>query len=418
LSGFGVAVALVIIALSATIYLTLVSNAETEDVLIDSVKAELIASSISAREIISENIELFKAINSPEDIEANWDAWIKVDAELQTLNRYINGAYIYALKEINGTYYFVFDTDSDAVDARDIFTPYELFPVHEQAFAGIPSAGIANVNDEWGSFNTGAVPLYDNKGVQVGIVATDFSDLFIERNHDTTRLYTTVLIVSTSVIMVLLLFVLFLLIRLNSRIQKRLFELANYDFVSGLPNRNYLFSYLKRIIGPLEHTKEPFAVVFFDLDNFKSVNDRAGHDKGDVLLRQIATFINAFALQSPLVRAHTLEPLSSRIGGDEFLQLLPGIATTEDATIYAQSILEAFSVHPELLEFILEFDIGLSMGISLFPSMETDYEDLIIFADVAMYHAKYAGKNNFKVYDASMGDNFEGADLIVRRSSR
>jgi diguanylate cyclase (GGDEF)-like protein len=109
---------------------------------------------------------------------------------------------------------------------------------------------------------------------------------------------------------------------------------------------------------------------------------------------------------------------TARIGGDEFLQLLPGITNAEEAAGYAQLLLEAFAALPELHEFIAEFEVGLSIGISLFPEMGTDYDDLIIFADVAMYHAKHDGKNNFKVYSASMGDTFEGADLIVRRGSR
>ncbi|MCL2528818.1 MAG: GGDEF domain-containing protein [Coriobacteriia bacterium] len=416
LVGMGAVAFLLVATLLITLSLTLRNNAEAEEVLIQSVRKELIASSTAGMEIISGNIDLFKKINSQEDVNENWDAWVKVVNELRVLNYEIGGAYIYALKEIDGVFYFVFDTDFEAEETRENFTPYELSPVHEEAFAGRASADVSNVVDEWGSFNTGAVPLFDGRGNQVGIVATDIEDTFIVRHRETSAFYTTVLVITTSFIAVMMMVVLFMISRHNSNIRRHLFELANFDSVSGLPNRNNLFSFLAREIDFLREHQRTFAVFFIDLDNFKAVNDSAGHDVGDVLLRSIASFLKSFAGQSDYDHVDGMEALTARIGGDEFLQLVPGISSTAEASVYAQQLLDSFGKEPSLLEYINTYGLGMSIGISLFPSMQTDYDELIKYADIAMYHAKDHGKNNYKVYDLSMGDDVEGAELIVRKN--
>lgn len=418
LAGVAALATLLVITLAVTIYLTLRNNAEAEEVLVASVKTELIASSIAASEIISDSIDLFISISSQNDINENWDDWVKVVDKLRILNHVIDGEYIYALKEIDGVYYFIFDTDIEAEEAHRIFTPYDLSPVHIEAFEGRASADISNVIDEWGSFNTGAVPLFDTKGNQVGIVATDISDTFISLHRETSAFYATVLIVATSSIAILMLIILFLILRRNSSIQKHLFELANFDSISGLPNRNNLFSFLAREIDRLEDDGHEFAVVFIDLDNFKEVNDRAGHDVGDELLRHIATFLSTQAKQSRFSSDHGLDSLTARIGGDEFLQLMPGISTEAEAAEYAQSLLDSFGKESTLREYHYRYGVGLSIGVALFPSMETDYDELIKYADIAMYHAKSSGKNNYCIYDYSMGDDVEGAELIVRMNKR
>jgi diguanylate cyclase (GGDEF)-like protein len=227
-----------------------------------------------------------------------------------------------------------------------------------------------------------------------------------------------VLIVTTTVVMLLLLLVLYLLIHLNSKTQRHLFNLANFDKTSGLPNRNYLFTLLEREIDNVRQREYPFAVLFYDLDNFKMVNDAAGHDVGDELLFKIANFLDSFAKKSDYAFVNNLYAFTARIGGDEFLQLIPGISSVEEAAAYAQKILGTFAEELDLRRFIEEFGVGLSIGVSLFPSMETDYDELIKFADIAMYHAKYGGKNDYRVYEISMGDDVEGAELTVRKGSR
>ena len=418
LFGFAAVVVLLFIALVTAIGLTVRNNSETEQVLTDSVKAELIVCSMDAREIISEHIALFNAINSQEDIEAHWDEWIKVVGHLQELNELIHGEYIYALKEIEGVYYFIFDTDPEAIEEHTIFTPYQLSSVHQDAFEGLSSAGIVNVVDEWGIFNTGAVPLFDDHGRQVGIVATDFLNTYVERSRAASSFYTTGLIIIACITMVLLLLIFFLLLRFNAKAQRHLFEMANYDTISGLPNRNYLFGFLKKNIERLKQNKYPFAIIFYDLDNFKTVNDKAGHDAGDALLKKIASFLDAYAKQSPYASANGMNALVARIGGDEFLHLLPGVSTPEEASGYVYSLLRSFRKQAAFQKVIAEFGVGLSVGIALFPSMGTDYDTLVKYADIAMYYAKNAGKNNCRIYVPSMGSNVENAESITRKGPR
>lgn len=420
LVGIGAVVVLLLFALIVTVNLTLQSNAQTESVLVESVKSELVATSVSAREIISRDIDLFNRINSREDVLDNWDSWLAVVEDLRRLGGELGAEYIYALKEVNGEYFFVYDTDEETQAAGEFFMPYELSSVHEEAFAGNPAAGIMNVVDEWGSFNTGAVPLFDAQGRQIGIVSTDIADDFIHRNQETSSFYATLLIVTMSTIVIVLLVILFILMRRNLKMQQRLYRLANFDPISGLPNRNNLFTTLATEIHHFREHQHPFAVIFVDLDNFKSVNDNAGHDTGDVLLRTIATFLDSFALSSAYSSANGLDALTARIGGDEFLQLLPDVPSEEKAAEYTQALLDAFAQEPSLQRFISEFSVGLSIGVALFPSMQTDYDQLIKFADIAMYYAKHDGKNGFKIYDPSMGDDVDDAELIVRtkRGSR
>ena len=414
LIGVGTVVLLLIIILIVTIKLTVQSNSETDVVLVDSVKAELVATSVGARGIISENIDLFMKINSEEDALDHWDEWVAVVEELRVLNEEIGSEYIYALKEIDGEFFFIFDTDPEVQEARDLFLPYELSSVHEQAFAGEVAVGIMNVVDEWGSFNTGAVPLFDNNGNQVGIVATDIADTFIQKSRDTSSFYTTILVVAISVLAIVMLIVLALLLRRNAKQQKDLYMLANFDPISGLPNRLHLFTFLAREIDFLKGKQQPLAVYFIDLDNFKTVNDQAGHDTGDKLLRAIATFLDTHVQSGVYAENNGIEAITARIGGDEFLQLLPGVASIEQGSEYAQGLLDAFRKEPDLIKYVEEFGVGLSIGVALFPSMQTDYDILIKYADIAMYYAKKDGKDNYKVYNEAMGDDVDEAELTVR----
>jgi diguanylate cyclase (GGDEF)-like protein len=409
--------ALLIIALTATVFLTVRNNTEAEEILAESIKGQLIAISFNARDIIEPHIDLFKEMDSQASIDARWNAWLEVAEELSALNDESGSEYIYALREIDGEYYFIFDTDPEAIAEHDIFESYELSPVHHEAFEGQASADVMNVEDEWGSYNTGAVPLYDSNGQLAGIVSVDITDELIERIRSTSTFYATTLIAATSIAVIAMLLILTMLIRRNSRMQQHLYRLANYDAVTGLSNRNRLFSYLAQEVPRLEAQGGPFAVYFIDLDNFKTVNDNAGHDTGDDLLRTISHFLSDYADNSSFASQEGMDALTTRIGGDEFIQLLPGITTAEEAATYASSLLQAFGAQPELQEYARNYGVGLSIGISLFPSMQTDYDELIKYADIAMYHAKDGGKNNFRVYDPAMGDEVEGVELSVRSKS-
>jgi diguanylate cyclase (GGDEF)-like protein len=148
------------------------------------------------------------------------------------------------------------------------------------------------------------------------------------------------------------------------------------------------------------------------LDNFKKVNDVAGHDMGDELLRLIADFLKSYS--SRYSGKSTVQSMTCRIGGDEFLQTLPGASSQEEITVHAHKMLRDFAKIPELQRFIKEFSVGLSIGGALYPSQTDNYDEVVKFADIAMYTAKEHGKNNFAFYDKSMDEYAESQVLSVR----
>jgi diguanylate cyclase (GGDEF)-like protein len=181
--------------------------------------------------------------------------------------------------------------------------------------------------------------------------------------------------------------------------------MANFDAITGLPNRRYLMNYLKSISTDENKTKASFALLLIDLDNFKSVNDNAGHDAGDALLRHIAAYLDSAHENSKSFRPSAgMLNVSARIGGDEFVQIFPGVETETDAAIIAQKLLRNFSSQT-LDRYIQKYSVGLSIGVAICPLHSDDFNVLIKYADLAMYHAKKAGKSAYRVYEDEMHDN-------------
>ncbi|MDR2586646.1 MAG: GGDEF domain-containing protein [Coriobacteriales bacterium] len=399
---------------AATIALTLYSNNKLAGFLEESVESELLAICFTARGDI--DMELFLSINSEEDIHANQEQYDQVIAKLRELKNEVGATYIYALKEIDGTYYFIFDTDEEAgTPDNPIVTEYELAPVHEDAFAGRAAADIMNVDDEWGSYNTGALPLFYN-GQQVGIVSVDVEDAFIKRNRESTTFGAVLLIAVVVPTMALLLALLILLLRRNQKVQDDLFYIANHDAITSLYNRYYLFSYLSGWSKSPQSENAAFAILFVDLDNFKNVNDSAGHDEGDKLLRLISTFLKSYT--DSLEDNGCIQNMTVRTGGDEFLQIVSDLTAPEDLERWARRLLDDFAAHSELQSYARDYGVGLSIGGALYPRQSNDYDELIRLADIAMYQAKAAGKNNYSLYDVAMGDGPEGVTLSVRKRKR
>lgn len=386
-----------IIMLGIVVIMTLKNTADLRGILEDSVKAQLISTSIAARGIL--DVEKFDSYNAPEDIESDAEAYARTLADLRSLQKQVGAKYIYALKQLNGKYYFVFDTDPE-IEER--FIEYEIFPVHEQAFLGRESADIMNVTDEYGSFNTSAVPIWKNGSV-IGIISTDIEDAFIQKSNSTAHANAVFLIVTMFVTMCAMLIIVALLLRHIRKIQDRLFRMANYDLITGLPNRQYLMDYLTKISAKSKKAKATFALLFIDLDNFKRVNDNAGHDAGDELLRHIAAYLDNVHENSKSFRPSAgILNISARIGGDEFVQIVPGVGTEAEAEIVAKKVLDNF--RSQLIDrFIEKYQVGLSIGVAVFPYHTDNFNVLIKYADIAMYCAKNDGKNTYRVYNDEMG---------------
>ncbi|MCG8603788.1 EAL domain-containing protein [bacterium] len=170
--------------------------------------------------------------------------------------------------------------------------------------------------------------------------------------------------------------------------------LAYHDSLTNLPNRHLFYDHLKQATLHAQRYEQLIAVLFVDLDGFKTINERLGHTAGDLILQESAERLSACIRKSDIV---------ARWGGDEFTILLSRITQSKDAAKVAQKILYAFS-QPFLLGD-QEFSITTSVGIGLFPSDATDEEGLVRKADAAMYRVKRSGKNNWRHFDASMDDS-------------
>lgn len=164
---------------------------------------------------------------------------------------------------------------------------------------------------------------------------------------------------------------------------------AFYDSLTGLPNRLLLKQRMLKEISSARNTNRIFSIMYLDLDGFKEVNDTLGHDIGDKFLKEAALRFKSCVSSKDTV---------ARIGGDEFLILLPTIDCEEGAYNVANKILK--SIKEPIVINSHELSISVSIGIAFYPHHGRTIESLICNADVAMYNAKENGKNNFKIYES------------------
>ncbi len=189
----------------------------------------------------------------------------------------------------------------------------------------------------------------------------------------------------------------------RKRAEEQIRFLAYYDSLTRLPNRTFYKELLARALTYAQRHKKVMAVLFIDLDSFKRINDTLGHGIGDELLQGVAERLLKRVRKSDYVARSgdgDMINIVSRLGGDEFIVLLNEVSREYDATLVARRILEDIS-QPFLLRGHEVF-ITASIGISLYPSDGEDAETLLRNADIAMYHAKEQGKNNFQFYAESM----------------
>jgi diguanylate cyclase (GGDEF)-like protein/PAS domain S-box-containing protein len=178
--------------------------------------------------------------------------------------------------------------------------------------------------------------------------------------------------------------------------EEALQRMANHDALTGLPNRTLLEDRLAHAIVQAQRTQRQVGVMFIDLDRFKHVNDTLGHDAGDQLIIEIARRLAATLRESDTV---------ARQGGDEFVVVLPDLASPEDAALVAQKLLSHL-FKPLILRGTELFPTG-SLGIAIYPRDGQDSNSLLKAADMAMYRSKASGGNHAEFYTADMGRHTE-----------
>ncbi|MDD5249912.1 MAG: bacteriohemerythrin [Rhodocyclaceae bacterium] len=172
-----------------------------------------------------------------------------------------------------------------------------------------------------------------------------------------------------------------------SRVMEKMEYMAHHDFLTGLPNRSLLEDRLRQALGRAARNKSKFAVMFIDLDKFKSVNDSLGHEVGDLLLKEVTRRVRACLRATDTV---------SRQGGDEFVLLLEDFSDETDITHVARKLLASIGSPCNLDRHVIT--VTSSIGISLYPADGQTVAELMKHADVAMYHAKDQGRNNFQFF--------------------
>ena len=172
--------------------------------------------------------------------------------------------------------------------------------------------------------------------------------------------------------------------------EARIEHLAHFDQLTGLPNRTLLQDHFRYALSLAQRNQQQLAVMFLDLDHFKVINDTLGHSIGDQLLMEVGRRLKEAVREEDTV---------SRLGGDEFILLLPGVDANGAAKV-ARKLIEAVAL-PYQYE-VHELIATPSIGIALYPNDGEDMETLSKHADAAMYQAKQAGRNDFRFFTPAM----------------
>jgi diguanylate cyclase (GGDEF)-like protein/PAS domain S-box-containing protein len=187
--------------------------------------------------------------------------------------------------------------------------------------------------------------------------------------------------------------------------QSQLEHIAHFDALTNLPNRVLLADRLKQSLAQAQRRGERVAVAYLDLDGFKNVNDRYGHDVGDQLLMALAT-----AMKASLREGDTL----ARMGGDEFVAVLIDLDSVASCVPMLARLMDAASAPIQLGDVVLQG--SASIGVTFYPQdQDIDADQLLRQADQAMYHAKLAGKNRYHFFDAAQDSSMRGHHESLER---
>lgn len=189
-------------------------------------------------------------------------------------------------------------------------------------------------------------------------------------------------------------------------IEKELHQLSYYDALTKLPNQLYFEMQTKQVLAKTSENGTFPALLYIDLDGFKSVNDRLGHPIGDKLLREVARRLESCFRANDCV---------ARIGSDEFIACLSAIKEKSDAGIVAQRLINLIN-RPFFIDNN-EISVGTSIGIALFSESDKDYEQLFKNADIALYKAKHAGRNQFQYFTKQLNHEY-GRQLDIENALR
>jgi len=273
--------------------------------------------------------------------------------------------------------------------------------------------GVRLLNNSWDQIRryTVATELYD---IPLAVILGLSEEEQLEESTKLRQLYLQ-RAAGASIIILLLTAVLYYLSRQLQQSRQRIMNeqishsqqveyLAYHDGLTDLPNRSFFSHLLSHGIAEAKRYERRLALLFLDLDRFKIINDTLGHDAGDELLIEVARRLTEVLRETDTV---------ARLGGDEFVILLPEMNDEKQLTEVAKKILSAVG-KPFLLAG-QDLRVTVSIGISVFPLDGEDEQTLVKNADIAMYHAKEGGKNNFSFYSDEL--NADSLERLALESS-
>jgi diguanylate cyclase (GGDEF)-like protein len=273
------------------------------------------------------------------------------------------------------------------------------------------------------------IPIFSNESKIIGVfeLCTDVTQLRSTIRNE--MLWIFVIVISISILFFLVLFLIIrhadikmkkqygLLKESHVEIEKRtevLYQQANYDDLTKLANRVYMYGQLKLNLSYSAKHKMTGALLFIDLDGFKNINDKYGHNVGDEVLVAIAhrlqESIREYDSRFRSVDADVASTIA-RIGGDEFTLIIPGISNSRDIDIIAKSIISECS--KRITTKNKELFVSASIGITLYPVDGIDPNILMRNADLAMYQSKKEGKNTFRYFTSEL--NISGERRIKKQ---
>jgi diguanylate cyclase (GGDEF)-like protein/PAS domain S-box-containing protein len=171
--------------------------------------------------------------------------------------------------------------------------------------------------------------------------------------------------------------------------EENIFFLAHHDPLTKLPNRSTLYARIEQVLSVAQKAKRGVALLFLDIDGFKQINDSLGHDVGDRLLQSVAQRLSDCTRSCDVV---------SRLGGDEFVVVLWDCGVVETTIVAEKIIASGFTTEDNNVR------VSISIGVSLYPDDGSDYLVLLKNADIAMYHAKKSGGNNFQFFTPQLNE--------------
>ena len=179
--------------------------------------------------------------------------------------------------------------------------------------------------------------------------------------------------------------------------QQELVFLATHDALTGLPNRTLILDRIEQTLTRARLKQEPVAALFVDLDNFKAINDSLGHSVGDELLCAVAARLDGVIRETDAL---------GRLGGDEFVVIADGLSLAAGPELIAERLLEAFE-QPFRLSGAEDTQVFVKASIGIATGGRSSAEELLRDADIAMYRAKWGGKNRYLVFESGMQEEVQ-----------